>query len=336
MGQCLSSGEEARHEDNVTHLPKYELMGELGAGRKGEIKLMRNARTQELVAVKYILRQTGVGLSVNTERELVNHRKLLHPNIIRFKEVYFDETYLAIVMEYASQGHLSAMLKRQGKLSETDARRFFQQLIDGVEYCHREGVVHRDLRMEHLLLDGSIYSPVLKITGFGYSKSEILDSQPKSSVGTPAYVPPEVLMAKDSKSYDGQAMDVWACGVILFLMLTGSFPFQNGSNGGLLTRKMIRDVNTGRLHYPQGIQVHAAARDLLKKILTPNPKERATLAQIQQHKWVMADQASPKKLGSVSSQSPEDIARIVNAARIEPVQRSNSATIEDEVTWPEE
>ena len=214
--------------------------------------------------------------------------------------------------------------------------RFFQQLIDGVEYCHREGVVHRDLRMEHLLLDGSIYSPVLKITGFGYSKSEILDSQPKSSVGTPAYVPPEVLMAKDSKSYDGQAMDVWACGVILFLMLTGSFPFQNGSNGGLLTRKMIRDVNTGRLHYPQGVHVHAAARDLLKKILTPNPKERATLAQIQQHKWVMADQASPKKLGSVSSQSPEDIARIVNAARIEPVQRSNSATIEDEVTWPEE
>ena len=99
--------------------------------------------------------------------------------------------------------------------------RFFQQLVDAVAYCHKEGVVHRDLRMEHLLLDGSIYSPLLKLTGFGYSKSEILDSQPKSNVGTPAYVPPEVLMARDSKSYDGQAMDVWACGVILFLMLTG-------------------------------------------------------------------------------------------------------------------
>lgn len=228
------------------------------------------------------------------------------------------------------------MLKRQGKLSETDARRFFQQLIDGVEYCHKEGVVHRDLRMEHLLLDGSIYSPILKITGFGYSKSEILDSQPKSHVGTPAYISPEVLMSKDSTSYDGQAMDVWACGVILFLMLTGAFPFQDS---GKLTSKMLKDMKNGRVHYPPGAHVHAAARDLIKKILKPDPKQRATLAEIQQHQWVMAAQASPKKLASVSSQSPEEIVRIVKAARIEPVaaaKRSNSATIEDEVTWPEE
>ena len=192
--------------------------------------------------------------------------------------------------------------------------------------------------MEHLLLDGSIYSPVLKITGFGYSKSEILDSQPKSNVGTPAYVPPEVLMARDSKSYDGQAMDVWACGVILFLMLTGAFTFQDGTNGGMLTRKMMRDVTTGRLHYPQGSHVPVPARDLIKKILNPDPKARITLADIQQHKWVMAAQASPKKLGSASTQSPEEIARIVKAARIDVpnARRSNSATIEDEVTWPEE
>jgi len=206
-----------------------------------------------------------------------------------------------------------------------------------VEYCHKEGVVHRDLRMEHLLLDGSIYSPILKITGFGYSKSEILDSQPKSHVGTPAYISPEVLMSKDSTSYDGQAMDVWACGVILFLMLTGAFPFQD--NGKLLTSKMLTDMKTGNVQYPKGVRVHAAARDLIKKILKPDPRKRATLAEIQQHQWVMAAQASPKKLTSVSSQSPEEIVRIVKAARIEPVaaaKRSNSATIEDEVTWPEE
>ena len=85
--------------------------------------------------------------------------------------------------------------------------------------------------------------------------------------------------------------------------------------------------------------MHAAARDLIKKILKPDPTQRATLAEIQQHQWVLAAQASPKKLASVSSQSPEEIVRIVKAARIEPVaaaKRSNSATIEDEVTWPEE
>ena len=191
--------------------------------------------------------------------------------------------------------------------------------------------------MEHLLLDGSVYCPTLKITGFGYSKSEILDSQPKSNVGTPAYVPPEVLMASGStKGYDGQAMDVWACGVILFRMLTGAFPFQDGSNGGLLTRKMMQDVKAGRLHYPQGVKVHPAARALIKMMLNPDPKQRATMAQIQEDKWVMAVQASPKKLGSVSSQSPEEITRIVKAARIQPVTATcNSAGLnEDEVTWP--
>lgn len=215
--------------------------------------------------------------------------------------------------------------------------RYFQQLIDGVQYCHKEGIIHRDLRMEHLLLDGSIYSPILKITGFGYSKSEILDSQPKSNVGTPAYVPPEVLMAKgNTKGYDGQAMDVWACGVILFKMLTGAFPFQDGSNGNLLTRKMMKDVAAGRVRYPPDVSVHPAAQKLIKLMLNPDPKQRATLAQIQEHKWVMAAQASPKKLGNVSSQSPEEISRIVKAATVQPVTAScqSIGLIEDEVSWP--
>lgn len=217
--------------------------------------------------------------------------------------------------------------------------RYFQQLIDGVQYCHKEGIVHRDLRMEHLLLDGSIYSPTLKITGFGYSKSEILDSQPCSNVGTPAYVPPEVLMAKNgTKGYDGQAMDVWACGVILFKMLTGAFPFQDGPHANQLTRKMMRDVAAGRVRYPQDARVHPAAQKLIKLMLNPDPKQRATLAQIQEHKWVMAAQASPKKLGTVSSQSPEEISRIVKAARVQPVtatcNSSGQTLFEDEVNWP--
>ena len=214
--------------------------------------------------------------------------------------------------------------------------RYFQQLIDGVQYCHQEGIAHRDLRMEHLLLDGSVYSPTLKITGFGYSKSEILDSQCCSTVGTPAYVPPEVLLPKGNmRGYDGKAMDVWACGVILFKMLTGAFPFQDGTNRGL-TKKIIRDMTTGRVQYPQGVRVHPAARELIKMVLNPNPKQRATLEQIQEHKWVMAAQPSPRKLGTVSSQSPEEIKRIVKAARVQPLTAScnDAGLIEDQVAWP--
>ena len=203
-----------------------------------------------------------------------------------------------------------------------DLCRYFQQLIDGVQYCHQEGIAHRDLKMEHLLLDGSIYSPTLKITGFGYSKSEILDPQCRSTVGTPAYRPPEVLLATENTTgYDGKAMDVWACGVILFKMLTGVFPFADANNSAL-TKKMITDMATGMVHYPQGAQVPPAAQELIKMMLNPNPKQRATLVQIQEHNWVMSAQASPKKLGTVSSQSPEDIERIVKAARVQPLTAS--------------
>ena len=176
--------------------------------------------------------------------------------------------------------------------------------------------------MEHLLLDGSIYSPTLKITGFGYSKSEILDPQCRSTVGTPAYRPPEVLLATENTTgYDGKAMDVWACGVILFKMLTGVFPFADANNSAL-TKKMITDMATGMVHYPQGAQVPPAAQELIKMMLNPDPKQRATLVQIQEHNWVMSAQASPKKLGTVSSQSPEDIERIVKAARVQPLTAS--------------
>ena len=176
--------------------------------------------------------------------------------------------------------------------------------------------------MEHLLLDGNIYSPTLKITGFGYSKSEILDPQCRSTVGTPAYRPPEVLLAKENTSgYDGKAMDVWACGVILFKMLTGVFPFADASNSAL-TRQILTDMATGTVQYPQDSQVHLAAQELIKMMLNPDPKQRATLEQVQEHKWVMAAQASQKKLGTVSSQSPEDIERIVKAARVQPLTAS--------------
>ena len=176
--------------------------------------------------------------------------------------------------------------------------------------------------MEHLLLDGSIYSPTLKITGFGYSMSEILDPQCRSTVGTPAYRPPEVLLAKDNTSgYDGKAMDVWACGVILFKMLTGVFPFADASNAAL-TIQILKDMAIGTVHYPQDAQVHAAAQELIKMMLNPDPKQRATLEQIQEHKWVMAAQASQKKLGTVSSRSPEEIERIVKAARVQPLTAS--------------
>ncbi|XP_042464134.1 serine/threonine-protein kinase SAPK10-like isoform X2 [Zingiber officinale] len=200
---------------------RYDLVRDIGSGNFGIARLMRDKQTKELVAVKYIER--GEKIDENVKREIINHRLLRHPNIIRFKEVILTPTHLAIVMEYASGGELFERICNAGRFSEDEARFFFQQLISGVSYCHSMQVCHRDLKLENTLLDGSV-APRLKICDFGYSKSSVLHSQPKSTVGTPAYIAPEVLRKKE---YDGKIADVWSCGVTLYVMLVGAYPFED-------------------------------------------------------------------------------------------------------------
>ncbi|KAG5548080.1 hypothetical protein RHGRI_013690 [Rhododendron griersonianum] len=210
---------------------RYELVRDIGSGNFGVARLMRDKQTDELVAVKYIER--GEKIDENVQREIINHRSLRHPNIVRFREVILTPTHLAIVMEYASGGELFERICNAGRFSEDEAlklypfelqaRFFFQQLISGVSYCHGMQVCHRDLKLENTLLDGSP-APRLKICDFGYSKSSVLHSQPKSTVGTPAYIAPEILLKKE---YDGKTADVWSCGVTLYVMLVGAYPFED-------------------------------------------------------------------------------------------------------------
>ncbi|XP_042476426.1 serine/threonine-protein kinase SRK2A-like isoform X2 [Macadamia integrifolia] len=183
-------------------MDRYELMRDIGAGNFGVARLMRNKETKELVAMKYIER--GHKIDENVAREIINHRSLRHPNIIRFKEVVLTPTHLAIVMEYAAGGELFERICNAGRFSEDEARYFFQQLISGVNYCHSMQICHRDLKLENTLLDGSP-APRLKICDFGYSKSSLLHSRPKSTVGTPAYIAPEVLSRRE---YDGKRITI--------------------------------------------------------------------------------------------------------------------------------
>ncbi|ONK75918.1 uncharacterized protein A4U43_C03F21940 [Asparagus officinalis] len=200
---------------------RYELVKDIGAGNFGIARLMRDKQSKELVAVKYIER--GEKIDENVQREIINHRSLRHPNIIRFREVILTPTHLAIVMEYASGGELFERICNNGRFSENEARYFFRQLISGVSFCHSMQVCHRDLKLENTLLDGST-APCLKICDFGYSKSSVLHSQPTSTVGTPAYIAPEVLLEKE---YDGKIADVSSCGVTLYVMLVGAYPFED-------------------------------------------------------------------------------------------------------------
>ncbi|XP_023551764.1 serine/threonine-protein kinase SAPK2-like isoform X2 [Cucurbita pepo subsp. pepo] len=296
---------------------RFEPLKDLGSGNFGVARLVRDKKTNELVAVKYIER--GKKIDEKVQREIINHRSLQHPNIIRFKEVFLTPTHLAIVMEYAAGGELFGRICSAGRFSEDEARFFFQQLISGVSYCHSMQICHRDLKLENTLLDGSP-TPQLKICDFGYSKSGLLHSQPKSTVGTPAYIAPEVLSRKE---YDGKISDVWSCGVTLYVMLVGAYPFEDPEDPRNF-RKTIARILSVQYSIPDYVRVSVECRNLLSRIFVANPAKRITIQEIKQLPWFFKN--LPKELIEIEktnfkrqehnqlSQSVEEIMQIVREA----------------------
>ncbi|XP_060173255.1 serine/threonine-protein kinase SAPK2-like isoform X2 [Lycium barbarum] len=258
----------------------YEFVKDLGCGNFGVAKLVRDNNTKELFAVKFFER--GQKIDEHVQREIMNHRSLSHPNIIRFKEVLLTPTHLAIVMEYAAGGELFQRICSAGRFNEDEARFFFQQLISGVSYCHFMQICHRDLKLENTLLDGST-APRVKICDFGYSKSSLFHSQPKSTVGTPAYVAPEILSKKE---YDGKVADVWSCGVTLYVMLVGAYPFEDPTDPKNFLKTISR-IFSVQYSVPQNVQISMECQHLLSRIFVADPEKRITIPEIKKHPWFL-------------------------------------------------
>ncbi|KAK8959160.1 Serine/threonine-protein kinase SAPK7 [Platanthera guangdongensis] len=314
---------DAKGEERI-EMDKYDTVKELGSGNFGVARLMRHKETKELVAMKYIPR--GQKIDENVAREIINHQSLRHPNIIRFKEVLLTTTHLAIIMEYAAGGELFERICSAGRFSEDEARYFFQQLISGVSYCHFMQICHRDLKLENTLLDGNP-APRLKICDFGYSKSSLLHSRPKSTVGTPAYIAPEVLSRRE---YDGKLADVWSCGVTLYVMLVGAYPFEDPDDPKNF-RKTIGKIVSVQYKIPDHVHISQDCKQLLSRIFVPNPIKRITISEIKKHPWFLKN--LPRELTETaqsvyykrdnsaptySPQSVDEIMKIVKEARNPP------------------
>ncbi|KAJ1398514.1 Serine/threonine-protein kinase, active site [Sesbania bispinosa] len=291
---------------------RYEIIKEIGSGNFGVAKLVKEKRSGELYAVKIIER--GQKIDEHVQREIINHRSLKHPNIIRFKEVLCTPTHLAIVMEYAAGGELFERICNAGRFSEDEARYFFRQLISGVSYCHSMEICHRDLKLENTLLDGSS-APQLKICDFGYSKSSVLHSQPKSTVGTPAYIAPEVLSRRE---YDGKVADVWSCGVTLYVMLVGGYPFEDPDDPRNFRKTLQRIIG---VHYsvPDYVRISKDCRHLLSRIFVANPEMRISIPEIKMHPWFLnnlpmefVDEGEDKLLQNDVDDSPQSIEEILS------------------------
>ncbi|KAJ2958630.1 hypothetical protein NQZ79_g5815 [Umbelopsis isabellina] len=207
---------------NRMRIGQYNLIKSIGVGSFGKVKLAVHSITGQKVALKIINRKKIASLDMagRVKREIQYLKLLRHPHIIKLYEVIVTPTDIIMVIEYAG-GELFNYIVEKGKMGEDDARRFFQQIICAVEYCHRHKIVHRDLKPENLLLDDNNN---VKIADFGLSNIMTDGDFLKTSCGSPNYAAPEVI---SGKLYAGPEVDVWSCGVILYVMLCGRLPFDD-------------------------------------------------------------------------------------------------------------
>lgn len=266
---------------NGVRLGKYEIGKTLGEGNFGKVKFARHVDSGLPFAVKVLDKSKINHLKINDQikREIATLKLLKHPNVVRLHEVLASKTKICMVLEYVNGGELFDKIARYGKLAEAKGRKLFQQLIDSVSYCHQKGVFHRDLKLENVLLDtkGNI-----KISDFGLSalpQHVKEDGLLHTTCGSPNYVAPEILA---NRGYHGSSSDIWSCGVILYVILTGYLPFDD-RNMAVLYQKILK----GETQIPKWLS--AGAQNLIKKILDPNPETRITMADIKKHYWFKQD-----------------------------------------------
>ncbi|KAM7516922.1 hypothetical protein LguiA_006505 [Lonicera macranthoides] len=259
----------------VRKVGKYEVGRTIGEGTFAKVKFAQNTETGESVAMKVLDRTTIIKHKMvdQIKREISIMKLVRHPNVVRLHEVLASRTKIYIILEFITGGELFDKIVHHGRLSEAESRRYFQQLIDGVDYCHSKGVYHRDLKPENLLLDSQ---ENLKISDFGLSAlpGEGI-SLLRTTCGTPNYVAPEVL---SHKGYDGALADVWSCGVILYVLMAGYLPFDEMDLTTLYS-KIDRAEFSCPTWFPVG------AKSLIHRILDPNPETRFRIEEIRNDEW---------------------------------------------------
>ena len=294
-----------------TSLQFYKYGRLIGQGAFGKVNLGLNILTGRIVAVKSFNKNnaelTGDNMKkIKYETDLM--KKLNHPNITKILEMFEDEKYFLIIMEYINGGNLFSFVKKRRKLSEKTAKFLFRQIILGIKYIHEQNIVHRDIKLENLLID---LNNNVKICDFGIgrkitSKNQLLFDQ----CGTLMYMAPEILLSTKEKGYEGFPVDIWSAGISLYIMLSGTLPFnyKNKKNGNEedeneeneedesisdKSESKKNDDDNFELQYsivykePKHIEkISDEARDLLKGLLNKDPKKRLTCEQILNHPWL--------------------------------------------------
>ncbi|XP_047330296.1 CBL-interacting protein kinase 32-like [Impatiens glandulifera] len=264
---------------------KYEVGRTIGEGTFAKVKFAKDSETGQPVAIKILDKDKILKhkMAEQIKREIATMKLIKHPNVVRLYEVMGSKSKIYIVLEFITGGELFDKIVNDGRMREDEARRYFQQLIHAVDYCHSRGVYHRDLKPENLLLDihGS-----LKVSDFGLSalSQQVRDDGLfHTACGTPNYVAPEVL---DDQGYDGATADIWSCGVILFVLLAGYLPFDDSN-----LMNLYKKISSAEYTCPPWLSF--SAMKFIARILDPNPVTRIRVPEILKDEWFKVNYKPP-------------------------------------------
>ncbi|XP_076766205.1 calcium/calmodulin-dependent protein kinase II isoform X16 [Xylocopa sonorina] len=259
----------------------YDLREELGKGAFSVVRRCVQKSTGHEFAAKIINTKKLTARDFQKlEREARICRKLQHPNIVRLHDSIQEENYHYLVFDLVTGGELFEDIVAREFYSEADASHCIQQILESVQHCHQNGVVHRDLKPENLLLASKEKGAVVKLADFGLAIEVQGDSQAWFGfAGTPGYLSPEVL----KKEPYGKPVDIWACGVILYILLVGYPPFWDEDQ-----HRLYAQIKAGTYDYPspEWDTVTMEAKNLINQMLTVNPSRRITASDALKHAWI--------------------------------------------------
>ncbi|KAE8149286.1 hypothetical protein BDV25DRAFT_4208 [Aspergillus avenaceus] len=258
----------------------------LGAGSMGKVKVGKNLETGEQVAVKIVPRQSAEetrgsrdaeradrSKEIRTAREAAIVSLVNHPYICGMRDVVRTSHHWYMLFELVNGGQMLDYIISHGKLKEKQARKFARQIAGALDYCHRNSIVHRDLKIENILISKT---GDIKIIDFGLSNLFSPRSLLKTFCGSLYFAAPELLQARQ---YTGPEVDVWSFGIVLYVLVCGKVPFDDQS-----MPKLHAKIKQGVFEFPQGLS--AECRSIISRMLVTDPKQRASLAEIMNHPWM--------------------------------------------------
>ncbi|KAI8805349.1 kinase-like domain-containing protein, partial [Cladochytrium replicatum] len=253
----------------------YRVEKTIGQGTYGKVKLGCHIQTDEKVAIKMIEKSQiqSPKQIARLQREIRFLKLLNHPHIVKVYDILETDDFIYIIMEYAVGGELFDYIVAHKRVKEKEARAFFRMVLSAVDYCHLNSVIHRDLKPENLLLDDK---KCIKIIDFGFGNNFTTDGLLDTFCGSPFYAAPEMILGK---KYEGPEVDIWSLGVILFALLCGHLPFDDEN-----MKELYKKIASGSYTIPDYLMPNA--RHLIGRLITVDPKKRATLDEILQHPWV--------------------------------------------------